>query len=396
MYKRPGSKAGAIFILASLALGLTPFVAKALESAPRVAAEAELQPSLSQYLEMLAHPESAWSGRTPSALRLSAPHLSAPQVRVRQELESMITDYAPRIWWHSKDPYPPMDPLDFIAKSSLRYRTTLGRERVLYPAGSVSPEKLSQVGGGQMSARPYQTGFAFNGSGYYLKYEESSHGARHLAQAKFGRNVPILWRMSQGAFARALSQGTENRKQVLIEYWYHVPYNLATGVGIGNHQGDWEGMAMLVELGIQDGKLSHHLLATYFAEHESGTWLCENEVQRTPDLMHPVAYSAMGTHATYATDGKHHTPVITDVTEKGMSWDSWKMVRPLALEPYYGFTGAWGEPRYFSFMTGPLVPGPGFKSQPRDRPERDVFRTLATLHSHCKMSQGQVFQGNTL
>jgi hypothetical protein len=203
----------------------------------------------------------------------------------------------------------------------------------------------------------------------------------------------MFWRIGQGAFAQTLMNVEANggtregadssKKRIVVEYWYHAPYNYATRIGIGNHQGDWEGVSMLIELEAKNGALSHRLLASFFAKHESGTWKCASEVSRSSENAHIEAFSAKGTHATYPAPGRHRNNVLTDETERGTAWDGWQNLKPLALEPYYGFSGAWGEPRFFSFMTGPLVPGPGYKPLPRESTAKDALRTLATLIARC-------------
>jgi hypothetical protein len=242
--------------------------------------------------------------------------------------------------------------------------------------------------------RPYQTGFAWNGSGYFLRLEEIRSAERGLATLD---HVPMFWRLGEGEFAKTLMrEGSQmGRKRVVIEYWYQTPYNFATRIGIGNHQGDWEGVAMLIELdashikpGIDSGgKLNHRLIASFFAEHETGVWRCPSELKHEPDRSsadsHIEAFSALGTHATYPEPGAHRSAVLMDQTERGTPWQSWTNLRPLALEPYYGYSGAWGEPRYFSFMTGPLVPGPGYKPLPREKTSSESLKTLDLLLSRC-------------
>lgn len=361
-------------------LGLAGLTLMALMFATTAFAAGESR--LSSVLRMLTHPELGWKPRRSKEAEKD-PDLSSADASVRKALQEMIAAYAPKIWWHSKEDYPASDPLEFIERSSLNYRGPSGQERQIVAAGAIHPEELSKVGSGNPNARPYQTGFAINGSGYFLRNEDPRHGARKPAASQ---RAPMFWRMGQGAFARTLMKESEalQRKRVVIEYWYHSPYNLATRIGIGNHQGDWEGVAMLIELQEVSGKLEHRLLASFFAEHEKGTWRCPSELLKASDGVHFEAFSAMGTHATYPSPGGHSSAILTDETDRGTEWNSWEELRPLELEPYYGFSGAWGEPRYFSFMTGPLVPGPGYKPLPREATEQDATRTLAMLLSRCK------------
>src|SRR5690606_19242351 len=109
-------------------------------------------------------------------------------------------------------------------------------------------------------------------------------------------------------------------------------------------------------------KLSHYAVAVFYAAQEGGGWKCPDEISWADDQdvlnpAHPVAFSAKGTHATYPSAGEHRSKFITDVTGHGSYWDGWRSLRPLVLEPYYGYSGAWGDVKLLSFISGPLVPG---------------------------------------
>ncbi|MFL5813180.1 MAG: Vps62-related protein [Bdellovibrionia bacterium] len=345
-------------------------------------ADANVRDPSVKYLQILSHPEMAWGARRSKKKQDKDPELPASDDRIRKELENLLKTYAPLVWLHSQEPYPPSDPLEFIEHSSLHYRGPSGRDQILSPAGRIEAEALAQLSKSGAVTRPYQSGFALNGSGYFLKLEDVRPATRAVAALE---HVPMFWRLGEGEFAKTLMQegARLGKKRIVIEYWYHTPYNLATRVGIGNHQGDWEGVAMLIELEDSRGTLEHRLLASFYAEHETGTWRCAGELSRASDGSHIEAFSAIGTHATYPEPGSHRSAVFTDKTERGTPWQSWENLRPLALEPYYGYSGAWGEPRFFSFMTGPLVPGPGYKSLPRETSASESLKTLTLLLSRC-------------
>jgi hypothetical protein len=333
----------------------------------------------------------AWSGESAAPISELIQSLKKPrELGEGRVAEQIVSFYAPKIWWHSKERYPATDPMSFIQHSSLRVRGLSGREKVLAPFGQVRAQQLAKIENSDFSARPYQTGFVWNGSGYFLRLEDSRQGSRQLSSSE---SAPILWRLGEGSFADLLSRtvthsgeslnDSESKRRIILEYWYQMPYNLATRIGIGNHQGDWEGVAILIELSIKDSRLEHRLLAAYFAEHETGTWKCANELLKAEDGIHIEAFSAKGTHATYPAPGSYRNGPLTDEAERGVPWETWHSMRALALEPYYGFSGAWGEPRFFSFMTGPMVPGPGTKALPRDTRQADELKLLALLSAKC-------------
>lgn len=343
-----------------LALAFAPGRARtATQNVRGVASPRDASSTLASYLAIL---------KDPALARAS----SSKRTRKQLELQALLEAYAPRLWWHSLERFPPTDPVEFVRRSSLHYRNRWGRERTLASRGELLPEMLGMKSRFPLQSnprlRPYQNGFLFNGSGYYLK-EEGDPNADSWDGVRDGK-VPILWRLG----------GVFDGSKVLIEYWYHVSYNQATRLGIGNHQGDWEGFSMLIQLGTRSHRLRHRLIAAYFSEHETGVWRCARELTYVGS--HLEAFSALGTHATYPSEGIARSSLLNDWNERGRSWDTWKNIRPLELEPYYGYSGAWGEARFLSFMTGPLVPGPGYKHLPRSgftaEQEADLERRCAS------------------
>lgn len=305
---------------------------------------------LAPYFDLLKHPEKAWSGRKDPEHSLDftqAPQVSPDLAKRRLMLESILQTYAPRIWIHPAESFPPMDPLMFLKNSSLWRKHTWTHNERIAARGQIKSSELAHLS-------------PDISKDYYLKFE-----APNSEQPK--AQVPVFWKVD---FTSA--------PFVLIEYWYHLPFSFATRVGIGNHQGDWEGLAALVEI---TPRMSHRLIATYYAAHNGGHWHCRSELEWTPNS-HPEAYSAVGSHATYPSAGEFHSSVITDYTARGRPWESWKNVRPLALEPYFGFAGSWGDTNLFSFMAGPRVPRTLAKTLPQSLPE-NITVYLSKVRSQC-------------
>jgi hypothetical protein len=263
------------------------------------------------------------------------------------DLEPVISNYAPRIWIHPDEKFPPTDPLEFVKRSSLWQHRSWLSSNLIAPRGSVVAENLNKLG-----------------DSYFLKLEDSQFFGQSL------ESVPIFWRLGSSEVLSAFGTPPTGHRWIFVEYWYHLAFSRGWSK-LGDHQGDWEGMAILVETS-EKAPWEDRPLILYFAAHEGGTWQCPSEVTWVaPDAIrpkHPVAYSALGSHATYSSDpfkeNDLRSVVVRDRTAQGQAWDTWKVMRPLVSEPYYGFGGAWGDYSVNPFMCGPLIPGI-HKSQPK-------------------------------
>lgn len=363
------------------------------------------------YVQLLQTPAIAWSARTDSSApgaAITDPELPNDFRSRRSELEAMLKAYAPRLWFHPADPFAPTDPLDFIKNASLWLKRPWGPSERIAGVGEVRPSELGQANTGiyarRMSRFWRAEGPMFSPAGFvkhahasqsdrapsdagtstantddekrfFLKLEDPTQGSglkRDWDYTSLGKDdfskipikpgaVPMFWRL--GKLPAGASSAAPGHERVLIEYWYHVPYSKATKWAVGNHQGDWEGMAFVVDLSLDaNGKLSHKLVNAFFAAHEGGRWHCPSELQIEDGRIQ--AFSALGTHATYSREGEYGNTFVTDKTARGRNWDTWQLLRPMVLEPYYGFAGHWGDRKFLPHTSGPTAPGAGDKWLP--------------------------------
>ena len=281
----------------------------------------------------------SWSQKYILALQNPKLLKSSPEF---YELTTIISNYAPRIWWHSEEKFGPSDPLQFLAKSTV-WIHHLWRQNEKVNHGELKALNLIKN---------------VTSEDYYLESDEST--AREV-----NIHAPIFWKFgSERLMNQVNSKSVPNSHvRIVLEYWYHSSFNETGLFQIGNHQGDWEGLAHIIDLSLtSEGKLKHHLVMTFLASHESGQWFCPQELEYHEG--HPVVFSAKGTHATYRKEGDQKSTFLIDKTQRGIAWDSWHQIRPLALEPYFEFLGSWGKKTFIPFMSGPKVPGP-LKSFPK-------------------------------
>ncbi|RDL37654.1 Uncharacterized protein BP5553_05087 [Venustampulla echinocandica] len=111
---------------------------------------------------------------------------------------------------------------------------------------------------------------------------------------------------------------------IVDAFWfYFYNYNLGTtvlNIRFGNHVGDWEHSLVRFHNGVPK--------AVFFSAHSGGLAYAYHAVEkgRGPGREgRPVLYSAYGSHAMYATPGKHPYVLpfglLADVTDKGPLWD---------------------------------------------------------------------------
>ncbi|KAI1136169.1 vacuolar protein sorting-associated protein [Hypoxylon sp. FL0543] len=189
---------------------------------------------------------------------------------------------------------------------------------------------------------------------------------------------------------------------IVDAFWFFFyAYNLGQtvlGTRYGNHVGDWEHCMIRFESGIPR--------AVFFSEHEGGqayAWHAVEKRGNETQIQRPVIYSAVGSHAMYATPGNHPYvlpfKMLKDVTDRGPLWDPSKNLRGYwydytatkddeGLEPvkenpdeptsWFHYKGTWGDKLYglddvrqwrlfgqYHYVTGPQ--GPKFKNLGREK-----------------------------
>lgn len=274
--------------------------------------------------------------------------IRGPESPLHARVRALVSRFAPRVWLHARENERPIDPLRFIQAASLWKQDTWIQNQRVIERGAIDPAILNS---GEWGA-------------HFLKIE---------GKIEDSASAPVLWRLGE----------VISPTRILLEYWYHYAYSKAGKFGLGDHQGDWEGMSVVVELDPSAGEADRPI-ALFLAAHEGGAWHCASKlgwVQDTQGQLHPEVFAALGTHATYPSPGIFRTSCLIDRTGRGQAWDSWNQMRPLALEPYYGYSGAWGDVSWIPYMTGPRAPGPK-KAIPRfDR----VDRIPAGVMSSCEL-----------
>jgi hypothetical protein len=125
------------------------------------------------------------------------------------------------------------------------------------------------------------------------------------------------------------------------------------------HEGDWERVTVYLDERDPEGAAP---ASVGFYRHSTTTFLRWDRVEK--DGSHPVAYAAIGSHASLPEPGFG----FIDVGDRdGPRWQTADELERVEEAPWYGFGGAWGRVGKVRESTGPVGPGAHWK-HPAPRP----------------------------
>jgi len=164
-----------------------------------------------------------------------------------------------------------------------------------------------------------------------------------------------------------------------ITYWFlfdeSVPGGPRSAADPFRHEGDWERTSVLLQHGQRADEYLPVSVRYFVHLHaEDIPWRKAEVVAgdgRPGPATHPVVYSARGKHTTYPPPGGRDVKV--QVTEGGrlrklvipdetancpacIPWRTWRKLRDVRLQPWYGYGGAWGSAGDDGSTTGSLGP----------------------------------------
>jgi len=161
--------------------------------------------------------------------------------------------------------------------------------------------------------------FGDNGLNVYLTSTVDVTTSPHWLEG----TVPDTHGRTVGATSCAIIINDHGYGQLDAFYMYFYAYNLGNTVfynELGDHIGDWEhNMVRFV-----NGTPTH----VWYSQHSNGQAYTYEAVEKSGNR--PLSYSAMGSHASYATAGTHDHTIpdlnlpagfLQDYTSKGTLWD---------------------------------------------------------------------------
>lgn len=259
----------------------------------------------------------------------------------------LATTYAPLIYLSKGEAKRPANTGAFIAGSKLTWTHDGGcNDHELAPQGKVDAARLGNGGYQHQTANricQHGTKYASNQNvrpygplgpreGMFLDLEDKQHGMGSV-------HSELYYDYVKGSH---------------ITYWFFYAFN--DGPAVQNHEGDWERVSIRLDAAnkpITVAYFSHGgaCVLSYPSAKKSGT--------------HPIAYAALGTHATYPKTGQFPTefPGVKDnVIAGGEVWPTYlRTLRNVRSMPWYGYGGGWGNVGELTHTTGPIGPS-AFKS----------------------------------
>ncbi|KAF4637862.1 hypothetical protein G7Y89_g216 [Cudoniella acicularis] len=293
--------------------------------------------------------------------------------RVLKDIPQFVLDHAPLIHLYSKEEFWPSDIAEHLMHtapytnhSSLHMSNTqhnvfnlhklneIAKGKYLYMHSKEDVEKRPEwLSSAYNKPVPYDDGWeevdtyteftadsaeAFKSESWYdpgapkqaepldagYRAQDTPEGRPSRSELKVRRRSPALPAPGGYSPAPAILVLVNKGNGVLDAFWfYFYSYNLGTtvfNIRFGNHIGDWEHSLIRFQNGVPK--------AVFFSAHSGGLAYSYNAVEKGKGKGRegrPVLYSALGSHAMYATPGKHPYVLpfglLADVTDKGPLWD---------------------------------------------------------------------------
>lgn len=130
------------------------------------------------------------------------------------------------------------------------------------------------------------------------------------------------------AYAFAIEK---EEKYLDLSYFVFTPYNKSKeilGIEFGNHIGDWEHITIRLMKENINSSISWRPIIVCYSAHDFINCYSWNNIEKI-DATHPVAYTALGSHGMWSTEGQHiyinaFIVKLTDECSQGTAWDLWK------------------------------------------------------------------------
>ncbi|KAI5285531.1 hypothetical protein KEM54_000494 [Ascosphaera aggregata] len=218
-----------------------------------------------------------------------------------KEVPDFVKIYAPVVYLQSDDPYMPADYGEFLDHV---WPVNQANHTVPDAPSPLTLDNLDQL----------------NDEGGSNIYLTSKEGIQANPEWFKGQDPSSSEASSNAAIITTdMGNGTLD---AFYFYWYNYNQgNTVIGMEFGDHVGDWEHNLIRFENEVPT--------AIYYSQHADGLAYAWNIVEKEGDR--PITYSAKGSHANYATQGKQDRHEVNsaippgfliDTTDRGKRWDT--------------------------------------------------------------------------
>lgn len=318
--------------------------------------------------------------------------------------------FAPLVSFHPRELWWPIGALDFIDYAILSWRSNgcfvdddvaIGRSRnefhYLTSPPIVDPRRLGDAR--TYSIRPLESDCASRRPERYSTTQNTrpygrDHPAGMSASEGFHLDVATGLRSGRRRISRQDGQvyldrvpvyvdsrfeRVDGRAGVRLSYWmlfaFERPLPERRGITV-EHEGDWERLDVLLQKG--DDRHVYVPVAVGLGVRGERRDIPWGDFQLAAGggagATHPLVLAARGSHELYSSAGSYRGRVpardgsfeVEDVAvacPNCPAWRTWRMVRPLRAEPWWGYRGAWGQANDDDpFATGAPGPAPFTKT----------------------------------
>ena len=293
-----------------------------------------------------------------------------------------LADFAPVVWFHPDEIYKTTDPQELLQHTEIVYRelypglTFFSREKVNlgpFNAKALASFEYKTFKPTDVVSRIFENGSVLGGrAGFELSYDPDQ---------TMSLPPPLFWRISKNPVFAEIQPPSSDELLLPIEFWFHYNFN-KTGVWIANHDGDWESTLILLKVKFSEGRFNVSRFMVSATAHGGSRWHCDKNLGHQGQ--HAELYSALGTHASYVDAGYHWRGPYPDRTARGSPWETWRLMRPVVKESFYGFSGSWGASSFIHFQTAPIAPGPQFKYLPAQTNVNLALRDFKNAAAVCE------------
>lgn len=234
----------------------------------------------------------------------------------------------------------------FLARAALRFNHGPCGDHVVRAQGTLTQSNLSTV-----SHRTTNWLCAHTQTVKKSNEKKLEYNLHATSTATRAGSPPSEWKLYTHVRKSTLQGGAWD-----IQYWIFFPYQ--SGPLGFDHEGDWEHITITVDA-------RREFFSAWYAAHSGGTRFRKADLTFVEGT-HPVVYTAIGTHASYARPGSYESPSpFKDVAKDGgPRWRTWEsplvnlgeIGKPLNGQHFILYGGRWGSVGKFDFTSGPPTP----------------------------------------